>query len=84
MNYAIQPHSIGVAGTATFINVLVSGFAASATSCGLTYQLFNAAGEAIYANGLTLAGVDYEAWGADNYYLVEFVAAELGLILINS
>jgi hypothetical protein len=82
MNYAIQPHAMGVVGTATAINVSVGGFAANATSCGLTYQLFNQDGQAIFSNGLTLAGEDYENWGADNFYLVEYVCAQLGLQLV--
>jgi hypothetical protein len=82
--YEIEPHNMGIVGTATFLNVYAAGFSASDTACGLSYQLFNAAGHAIYSNGLTLSGADYENWGADNYYLVEYVATTLGLTLIEA
>lgn len=82
MAYTIQPTSLGIAGEAVAINVSTGGFSADATSCQLFYNLVDNANNEIYNGTLLLSGSDYDSWGQDNYYLVEYTCTALGLVLV--
>ena len=84
MAYTIEPTSLGIAGEAVAINVAAGGFASSATSCQLFYSLVDEGNQQIYNGTLLLAGEDFADWGQDNYYLVQYTCATLGLTLIGA
>ena len=84
MAYTIEPTSLGIAGEAVAINVAAGGFASSATTCQLFYNLVDEGNQQIYNGTLLLTGEDFADWGQDNYYLVQYACATLGLTLIGA
>jgi hypothetical protein len=77
--WGIEPASLGLLGTAEAIQVAALTFNASATSCTLYYQLFDANLKQLTDGNLTMGGTDFADWGTDNYYLITFACTELGL-----
>jgi hypothetical protein len=77
--WAITPVSLGMLGEAKAIQVSALTFSASATSCTLYYQLFNADMKQVTEGNLSLSGQAFEDWAEDNYYLITFACGELGL-----
>jgi hypothetical protein len=77
--WGIEPASLGLLGTAEAIQVAALTFNASATSCTLYYQLFDENLKQLTDGNLTMAMEAFDQWGTDNYYLITFACAELGL-----
>lgn len=77
--WGIEPASLGLLGTAEAIQVAALTFNASATSCTLYYQLFDANLKQLTDGNLTMDGMYFADWGTDNYYLIAFACTGLGL-----
>lgn len=77
--WGITPVSLGFLGEAKAIQVSALTFSASATSCTLYYQLFDADMKQVSEGNLSLSGQAFTDWAEDNYYLVTFACSELNL-----
>lgn len=77
--WGIEPTSLGFLGEAEAIQVAALTFNASATSCTLYYQLFDADMKQLTDGNLTMGGTAFADWGTDNYDLITFACGELGL-----
>jgi hypothetical protein len=77
--WGIEPASLGLLGTAEAIQVAALTFNASATSCTLYYQLFDANMKQLTDGNLTMGGTAVADWGTDNYDLITFACGELSL-----
>ena len=77
--WGIEPASLGLLGTAEAIQVAALTFNASATSCTLYYQLFDADLKQLTDGNLSMSGTDFADWGTDNYYLITFACPLLGV-----
>ena len=53
------------------------------TSATLVVQLFDSNNKIIEVKNLILTGQDYDNWGADDKYIINYVANKLGFTLIN-
>lgn len=82
----------GTIGTATDLNVFTLGFNMDAKKCMINYDLSD--GPAIltepgqlkpnsfYKGQYLLTEAEYNAWGADNNYIVQLIADKLGVTLL--
>ena len=77
--WGIEPTSLGFLGEAEAIQVAALTFNASAPSCTLYYQLFDANMKQLADGNLTMGGTAFADWGTDNYDLITFACGELGL-----
>jgi len=80
---AIEPIEYPLnAGTATQMSVLVLNFTTEATTCTTYGQLLTADGKVVADDNYTLTEEQFAAWGLDNNYVNEVVAAAIGVTLI--
>jgi len=80
---AIEPIEYPLnAGTATQMSVLVLNFTTEATTCTTYWQLLTADGKVVADDNYTLTEEEFAAWGLDNNYVNEVVAAAIGVTLI--
>ena len=70
------------AGTATQMSVLVLNFTTEATTCTTYWQLLTEDGKVVADDNYTLTEEEFAAWGQDNNYVNECVAAAIGVTLI--
>ena len=70
------------AGTATQLSVLVLNFATDATTCATYWQLLTDDNKQLAQGNYTLTEEEFAAWGTDNNYVNEVVAAAIGVTLI--
>ena len=70
------------AGTATQMSVLVLNFTTEATTCTTYWQLLTEDGKVVADDNYTLTEEQFAAWGTDNNYVNEVVAAAIGVTLI--
>jgi hypothetical protein len=70
------------AGTATQMSVLVLNFTTEATTCTTYWQLLTADGKVVADDNYDLTPEQFAAWGTDNNYVNECVAAAIGVTLI--
>jgi hypothetical protein len=70
------------AGTATQMSVLVLNFTTEATTCTTYWQLLTEDGKVVADDNYTLTHEQFAAWGTDNNYVNECVAAAIGVTLI--
>ena len=70
------------AGTATQLSVLVLNFTTEATTCTTYWQLLTEDGKVVADDNYTLTEEQFAAWGLDNNYVNEVVAAAIGVTLI--
>jgi hypothetical protein len=70
------------AGTATQMSVLVLNFTTEATTCTTYWQLLTEDGKVVADDNYTLTEEEFAAWGTDNNYVNEVVAAAIGVTLI--
>jgi len=70
------------AGTATQMSVLVLNFTTEATTCTTYWQLLTEDGKVVADDNYTLTEEQFAAWGLDNNYVNEVVAAAIGVTLI--
>jgi hypothetical protein len=81
---AIEPIAYPLnAGTATQMTVLVLNFTTGATTCQTYWQLLTADGKVVAQDNYTLTPEEFAAWGTDNNYVNEVVAAAIGVTIIN-
>jgi hypothetical protein len=71
------------AGTATLMTVLVLNFTTEATTCTTYWQLLTEDGKVVADDNYTLTPEEFAAWGTDNNYVNEVVAAAIGVTIIN-
>jgi hypothetical protein len=69
-------------GTATQLSVLVLNFATDATTCTTYWQLLTEDGLQLSQGNYTLTEEEFAAWGTDNNYVNQVVAAAIGVTLI--
>lgn len=70
------------AGTATQMSVLVLNFTTEATTCTTYWQLLTSEGKVVADDNYDLTPEQFAAWGTDNNYVNEVVAAAIGVTLI--
>ena len=70
------------AGTATQMSVLVLNFTTEATTCTTYWQLLTEDGKVVADDNYTLTEEEFAAWGTDNNYVNQVVAAAIGVTLI--
>ena len=70
------------AGTATQLSVLVLNFTTEATTCTTYWQLLTEDGKVVADDNYTLTEEQFAAWGTDNNYVNQVVAAAIGVTLI--
>ena len=70
------------AGTATQMSVLVLNFTTEATTCTTYWQLLTEDGKVVADDNYTLTPEEFAAWGTDNNYVNQVVAAAIGVTLI--
>jgi hypothetical protein len=70
------------AGTATQMSVLVLNFTTEATTCTTYWQLLTEDGKVVADDNYDLTPEQFAAWGTDNNYVNECVAAAIGVTLI--
>jgi hypothetical protein len=81
---AIEPITYPLnAGTATLMTVLVLNFATDATTCQTYWQLLTEDGKVVAQDNYTLTPEEFAAWGTDNNFVNECVAAAIGVTIIN-
>jgi phage protein U len=80
---AIQPIVYPLnAGTATQLSVLILNFTTEATTCATYWQLLTQDGQQLSQGNYTLTEQEFAAWGTDNNYVNEVVAAAIGVVII--
>ena len=86
----IQPIVFPIKGTATEFQLKVLGFSMDAKSAEFHYRLTDSgdlatlrAKKIIDQGNLSMNQEEFDNWGADNNYCVEWAANKLGLILID-
>ena len=80
---AIEPIEYPLnAGTATQMSVLVLNFTTEATTCTTYWQLLTQDGKVVADDNYTLTEEQFAAWGTDNNYVNQVVAAAIGVTLI--
>jgi hypothetical protein len=70
------------AGTATQMSVLILNFTTEATTCTTYWQLLTEDGIKVSDDNYTLTPEEFAAWGTDNNYVNQVVAAAIGVTLI--
>ena len=70
------------AGTATQMSVLILNFTTEATTCQTYWQLLTEDGKVVADDNYTLTPEEFSAWGTDNNYVNQVVAAAIGVTLI--
>lgn len=70
------------AGTATQMSVLILNFTTEATTCTTYWQLLTEDGIKVADDNYTLTPEEFAAWGQDNNYVNQVVAAAIGVTLI--
>ena len=83
----IQPVVFPIKGTATELEVRVNGFSMDAKTADFHYKLtdsedFLKGRKTIAEGNLSMNEQEFESWGADNNYCIEWAANKLGLTLI--
>lgn len=85
----IQPIVFPIKGTATNLELRVNAFSMEAKSADFHYRLTSdsdlqllKAGKVIDEGNLTMTSTEFEGWGADNNYCLQWAANKLGLTLI--
>jgi len=69
-------------GTATRMTVLVLNFETTATTCTTYWQLLTEDGKVVADDNYDLTEEEFAAWGTDNNYVNQVVAAAIGVTLI--
>ena len=69
-------------GTATQMSVLILNFTTEATTCTTYWQLLTEDGKVLDDDNYTLTEEQFAAWGQDNNYVNQVVAAAIGVTLI--
>jgi hypothetical protein len=70
------------AGTATQMSVLILNFTTEATTCTTYWQLLTEDGKVVADDNYDLTPEEFAAWGQDNNYVNQVVAAAIGVTLI--
>lgn len=85
----IQPVVFPIKGTATQLELKVNGFSMEANTAEFNYRLTDdgdlqtlRAKKIIDTGNLTMTEQEFELWGADNNYCIQWAANKLGLTLI--
>jgi hypothetical protein len=85
----IQPIVFPIKGTATELELRVNGFSMQAKSAIFHYRLIDnrnpelmGVNKLIDEGNLSMTESEFENWGADNNYCIEWAAYKLGLTLI--
>ena len=80
---AIEPVEFPLGkGTATQMSVLILNFTTEATTCTTYWQLLTEDGKVLDDDNYTLTEEQFAAWGQDNNYVNQVVAAAIGVTLI--
>ena len=87
----IQPVVFPIKGTATELEVRVNGFSMTDKTAEFHYRLTDSgdlqmlkAKKLIAEGNLSMNEQEFENWGADNNYCIEWAANKLGLTLIEN
>jgi len=78
----IQPINFPFIGTATNLEVKVLPFLTSDNTCGTYYQLLTDSGAQCLQGNFYLTPEQFQAWGQDNRYIDELVAAYIPVTLV--
>jgi hypothetical protein len=85
----IQPVVFPIKGTATQLELKVNSFSMEANTAEFNYRLTDdgdlqtlRAKKVIDTGNLTMTEQEFESWGADNNYCIQWAANKLGLTLI--
>ena len=86
----IQPVVFPIKGTATELEVRVNGFSMTDKTAEFHYRLTDSgdlqmlkAKKLIAEGNLSMNEQEFENWGVDNNYCIEWAANKLGLTIIN-
>jgi hypothetical protein len=85
----IQPIVFPIKGTATELEVRVNSFSMDAKTASFNYRLTDSgdlatlkAKKVMDEGNLSMTESEFEQWGADNQYCINWAANKLGLIII--
>ena len=79
----IQGYQQVVTNTITDFSVLIRDVILN-TRASLVVQCYDASGKMIEVKNLVLSGDDYQNWGADDQYIIRYVARQLGFTILGS
>jgi hypothetical protein len=78
----IQPVTFPIVGDATKLEVTILPFSTSATTAGTYYILTTEDGKTCLSGNYYLTEEEFAAWGQDNSYVDDIVAAYLGVTIV--
>jgi hypothetical protein len=78
----IQPVTFPIVGDATKLEVTILPFSTSATTAGTYYTLATEDGKTCLADNYYLTEEEFAAWGQDNSYIDDIVAAKIGVTIV--
>jgi hypothetical protein len=78
----IQPVVFPILGTATKLAVTVLNFATNAKSCNTYYMLSTEDDMKVIDGNYQLTEAQFTAWGVNNSYIDNIVAAHLGVVIV--
>ena len=77
----IQPQT-GFGRTAQKVNVAIEGYTLGGDRCKVVVNFLDAGGNFVARNEFVLAGAAYEAWGSDDFYIVEVASQTCGFVVL--
>jgi len=80
---AIQGYQQVVTNTITNFSVVVRDVILN-TRATLVVQCYDASGKVIETKTMVLTGADYQNWGADDQYIINYVAIQLGFTILGA
>jgi hypothetical protein len=78
----IQPVTFPIVGDATKLEVTILPFTTSAITAGTYYNLTTEDGKTCLSGNYYMTESEFAAWGEDNSYVDDIVAAELGVTIV--
>jgi hypothetical protein len=80
---AIQGYQQVVTNTITNFSVVVRDVILN-TRATLLVQCYDASSRVVETKTMVLSGEDYKSWGADDQYIIHYVARQLGFTILGS
>ena len=75
--YNITPFTITTSNTISSISVNVMNIQLN-TSATISAQMYDASGNFVKAEIFKMTGTDYDQWGGNDNYVIQYVASQLG------
>lgn len=78
----IQPVIVPIKGTATNLNLMVLNFTMTAKTAVFYYSLNDDNGVTIMDGNIEMTEAEFNGWGANNQYCIDWAANKLGVVVI--